>query len=186
MLKPRVGGVSLELCACHIMECKHYSNKFFIREYIWSSITTRQHTHLCFHPKSQDSWGGLQHCFQNIKNMHFIFHFCLGPVSSIRHSQFYSYKGSLKSILLVAALLDTYWHTEHWSKGWSTFSASFIFSLFDITFMQKCDIFLDNREKWDNWRLHALAAEDVAVLCHVSRWIKKILKVSEVLLILAG
>lgn len=52
--------------------------------------------------------------------------------------------------------------------------------------MQKCDIFLDNREKWDNWRLHALAAEDVAIFCHVSRWIKKILKVSEVLFILAG
>lgn len=52
--------------------------------------------------------------------------------------------------------------------------------------MQKCDIFLDNREKWDNWRLHALAAEDVAIFCHISRWIKKILKVSEVLFILAG
>lgn len=165
---------------------KHYSNKFFLRENIWSSVATRQHTHLRFHPKPQDSWGGLQHCFQNIKNMHFILNFCLEPVSSIRHSQFCF-------ILLLQRIPQKHptggsfvRHTEHWRKGWSTFNASFIFSLFDITFMQKCDIFLDNREKWDNWRLHALAAEDVAIFCHVSRWIKKILKVSEVLFILAG
>lgn len=51
--------------------------------------------------------------------------------------------------------------------------------------MQKCNVFLDNRKEWNNWWLHALTAKDVAILGHVSRRVKEILKVSKVLFILA-
>lgn len=51
--------------------------------------------------------------------------------------------------------------------------------------MQKRNIFLDNREEWNNWRLHALTAKDIAIFGHVSRWVKEILKVSKMLFILA-
>lgn len=53
------------------------------------------------------------------------------------------------------------------------------------TFMQKCHVFLDNREERDNWRLHALTTKNIPVLGHVSGWIKKVLEILQVFLILA-
>lgn len=52
--------------------------------------------------------------------------------------------------------------------------------------MQKGQVLLDHREEWDDGRLHALAAQDVAVLGHVPRWVEHILQVPKQLLVLAG
>lgn len=52
--------------------------------------------------------------------------------------------------------------------------------------MKEGEVFLDHWEQRDNGRLHALAAQGVAVLRHVSGRVKNILQVAEQLLVLAG
>lgn len=55
-----------------------------------------------------------------------------------------------------------------------------------LTFMQEGEILLDHWEQWDDGRLHALAAQDVAVLGHVPGRVEDILQVPEQLFVLAG
>lgn len=52
--------------------------------------------------------------------------------------------------------------------------------------MQEGQVLLDHWEEWDDGRLHALAAQDVAVLGHVPGWVEHILQVPKQLLVLAG
>lgn len=52
--------------------------------------------------------------------------------------------------------------------------------------MQEGEILLDHGEQRDDGWLHALAAQDVAVLGHVPGRVKHVLQVSEQLLVLAG
>lgn len=59
------------------------------------------------------------------------------------------------------------------------------FQMASNTFMEKCHIFLDNREEWNNWRLHALTTKNISVFCHISRWIKKVLLILKMFLIFA-
>lgn len=54
------------------------------------------------------------------------------------------------------------------------------------TFVQEGQVLLDHREEGDDGRLHALAAQDVAVLGHVPGWVEHILQVPKQLLVLAG
>lgn len=55
-----------------------------------------------------------------------------------------------------------------------------------LTLMEEGEVFFDNWEERDDWRLQVLAVENVSVLGHVSGWVKQVLKVTEELLILAG
>lgn len=54
------------------------------------------------------------------------------------------------------------------------------------TLVQEGEVLLDYREQRDDGRLHALAAQDVAVLGHVPGWVEHVLQVLKKLLVLAG
>lgn len=54
------------------------------------------------------------------------------------------------------------------------------------TFVQEREVLLDHGEERDDGRLHALAAQDVAVLGHVARRVKDVLQVPEKFVVLAG
>ena len=54
------------------------------------------------------------------------------------------------------------------------------------TLVQEGEVLLDDGEEGDDGRLHALAAQDVAVLGHVPGRVEDVLQVSEELLVLAG
>jgi hypothetical protein len=48
-----------------------------------------------------------------------------------------------------------------------------------LTFVEKCEVLLDDREQGDDRRLQILTTEDVAVLRHVSGRIKQVLEILE-------
>lgn len=52
--------------------------------------------------------------------------------------------------------------------------------------MQEGEVLLDHWEQWDDGWLHALAAQNVAVLGHVPGWVEDILQVHEQLLVFTG
>lgn len=54
------------------------------------------------------------------------------------------------------------------------------------TFVQEREVLLDHGEERDDGRLHALAAQDVAVLGHVARRVKDVLQVPKSLSYLPG
>ena len=55
-----------------------------------------------------------------------------------------------------------------------------------LTLVQEGEVLLDHREQGDDGRLHALAAQHVAVLGHVPRGVEHFLDVREQLLVLTG
>jgi hypothetical protein len=48
-----------------------------------------------------------------------------------------------------------------------------------LTFVEKCEVLLDDREQGDDRRLQILTTEDVAVLRHVSGRIEQVLEILE-------
>lgn len=52
--------------------------------------------------------------------------------------------------------------------------------------MEEGEVFFDNWEEWDDWRLQVLAVENVSVLGHVSGRVEQVLQVTKELLVLAG
>lgn len=54
-----------------------------------------------------------------------------------------------------------------------------------FTLMEEGEVFFDNWEERDDWRLQVLAVENISVLGHVSGRVKQVLQITEELLVLA-